>query len=370
MIRQIIKKVMDSYIAFECKLVIKSELHQKKRLLLMRKDALGDFIIFSPTLKLYREYYGDYEINLVINPLAADLIPALPFIDNYIVYNQKKFRTNFWYRRTFMHDLKKKGFDIAIYPVYSREPIGDLFIKITEAKEKITFKNNSTSRDIVYTSLIEIDPSLNEIERNMAFARKVTGLEKKLTFPTIDINLLAKSDIDLKNKKYCVMFPGAGATYRIWQLEKFSEIADYIISKGYKVVVCGTKEEAYLAEKIIEKIQNKNQTINLTGKTNISSLASILAGSAFYFGSETGVLHLACALGTPAVCILGGGDFGRFFPYGDLNRNLIVFDEKATCRNDNWKCSQRLPTGEIAPCIKNITTESAKKEINSLLEIL
>ena len=367
MFRQLLKNIMDGYIAFECRFV-KVIKHDDKRVLIFRKDVLGDFILFLPTIKLYRDYYRDSRISLVVNTLVTDLIPNFSYIDDLIIFDQKKFRTNFWYRRNFMHNLKRQGFDIAIYPVYSREPIGDLLINITEAKEKISFKNEPSKRDSTYTRLIESDPLLNEIERNMAFAREVTNLKTRLAFPTIDVKLLPQENTPLIEGRYCIMFPGAGASYRIWQLEKFSEIADHIVSKGYNIVICGTKNENPLAEKIINEAKAKKQIINLCGKTNVSSLAHILNKSVFYFGSETGVLHLATAVGTPTICILGSGHFGRFFPYGDLEKNRIVFDENAKCRNDDWKCSAKLKPGEIALCIKNITVESAKKEIDYLLE--
>ncbi|HDI60737.1 MAG TPA: lipopolysaccharide heptosyltransferase family protein, partial [Desulfobacteraceae bacterium] len=40
-----------------------------------------------------------------------------------------------------------------------------------------------------------------------------------------------------------------------------------------------------------------------------------MSGAEAVLSNETGTIHLAAALGTPAVCIAGGGDFGHMIPY-------------------------------------------------------
>jgi ADP-heptose:LPS heptosyltransferase len=375
MIRSFIKRTMDFWIELECRFV-RPPKADKKKVLLLRKDVLGDFIIFIPTLALYREYYKDYELSLVVSNMSQGLSPVFSFVDKIITFDQKRFRTNFWYRRSFIKALAKGGFNIVIYPVWSREPIGDLMVKVTKAAEKITFKTCDDKNDSIYSKIIEIPASLNEIDRNMAFVSRIIGKKYEAVFPTIDIKLLnsvgaetIKEKYSLLSKKYCVLFPGAGARYRIWQLSKFAEISDYINELGFTPVICGSPAEGALALKIRELASNKN-IVNIAGQTDIPTLAHIIYDSKFYFGSETGVLHLACSLNIPTVTILGGGHFGRFFPYGDSNSNRIIFDENMKCKMDDWKCAANLKDDEIAPCIKDISVESAKKEIDLLLKYL
>ncbi len=80
--------------------------------------------------------------------------------------------------------------------------------------------------------------------------------------------------------------------------------------------------------------------------------------------------YLAIAVGTPVICILGGGHFDRFFPYGNPDTNRYIADDSATCRGDGWKCSMNLKKGEIAPCIRNISVDDAKREIEALFAII
>jgi ADP-heptose:LPS heptosyltransferase len=365
MIRNIIKTIVDHLILLECLFFTRQSKHSKKRVLLFRKDVLGDFVIFLPTLKYYREYYKDYEITLVVSDMCIGYKPLFTFIDDVIEFNQKKFRSSFWYRRSFIKNLAKQGFDIAIYPVYSSEPVGDLIMKATKAPTVLDFKK------------VIVDEHLNEMDRNMSFVSEVTKKKCEATYPTIDISKLDRKIADnitaqypLSEGKYIVMVPGSSATYKMWQLEKMAKVADFCSEKGYKVVLLGGPSEKHLGEKIIQASQDKGAIVDLIGKTDLATLSHIVAKAKFYFGNDTGTLHIAAAVNIPAIAVMGGGHFRRFFPYGNLDRNRIIFDEQMKCKNDAWECAKGISGGVPAPCIASITVEQAKNEIEKLLAVL
>ncbi len=378
-LRNSIKAIMDTYISFECTCIRLFISPQKEKILILRKDVIGDFILFIPTLKHYREYYTGKELHLVVNTVALELKSQFSFIDNIIPYDGKKFRTNFWYRRSFFHRLAKEGYTTVIHAVYSREYIGDRMVRATGAKDTITFKAElgDMYTDSQYTRIIDTPKELTEPERNMYFVSRVIGKEVHVIYPNLDIELFddkefktLKEKLSLVDKKYVVLLPGAGARYRTWQLEKFAEVAMYITSLGYTVLVSGSKGDVALCEELLSHIVDTRNVHMIAGVLDIPNFAHLLQNSLFYFGSETGPLHLATALQVPAIAILGAGHRGRFYPYGDPNICRFVADDTATCIGDGWKCSGHLKQGEIAPCIRNISVTQAKGEIDTLLAIL
>jgi ADP-heptose:LPS heptosyltransferase len=360
----------------------------RRRILIMRKDGLGDCIIFYPTLKAYREYYKNDEITLVFPTYFKDLAPLLlpnP-VDKIIWFDHKKFGSSIKYRRQFLLDLKRGGYGTFIYPVFSRETIGFFMMKMTGAREKISFDGDisghgrdSEKRGLLkYTRLIRPPESMkSEIIRDAFFAQTITGHKVPIIFPTIDIKRLndtLASELAKKNnlyeKKYIVMFPGAGAHYRIWMKENFAAILDYFDSKGFKIVLCGSSKEHELVKGIIAEAKSGSRALDLAGQTDLATLSHILAKSFCYFGSDTGILHLAVAVGTPAIAIVGMGGLDRFFPYGDLRRNRAVYDKTHAYPTGNWTDAHLLAQHEIHPSIRNITVDDAKREIDSLLQYL
>ncbi len=377
-----IKKALFKLMEFELFLHKKNN-SDKKKLLLIRIDAIGDFVIFSPMLKYYRRIYPDYEITLLVSKVNEELVKLFTNnIDKIILIDKEKFNNNIVYRRRLMIKLKKEGFDTSIYPTYSREQLGDYIIKISNAKERIGFdgdlcnlsKEQKQQNNHNYTHLIKTTPDIvSEPQRNREFVESlgkikvddyISILNLEENDKTESNNLLKKAG--LKDKKFIIINPGAGAPYRIWQINKYTKLINWIKAKyDFEIVICGSKNERCIINQI--KKQISVPIIDFVGETNLTTLAEILKQSTLYIGSETGTLHISSAVGTPTICIMGGGHFDRFFPYGDLSKNKIVYDHNMKCKNDNWKCSVGLSKGQPTPCIANIQLDDVKKEIEKML---
>lgn len=368
-LKDLLRNVIDSSIALEARLHSKIQ-SDKKQILILRKDGLGDCLLFYPFLKDYRRYYKDAKITLVFPSYFKDLSPALSDIDEVLWFDHKRFSKSFSYRRSFLIGLKHAGFDTAIYPVFTREPIGDLMMKITEAPEIIGF--DTGARD-TYTKLIKIpDEIKSEIERNALFAKEITGTKSEISFPTIDSEKLQKDKANTLlssiSKPYAVIFPGAGASYRIWPHDRFSAVIEHLMQKGIQPVLCGSHNEYSLTKNIISMLRDgdRNNVIDLTGQTDLATLAHILSGAQLYFGSDTGIMHLAAAVGTPVIGIIGSGSIGRFFPYGDPKKNIALHN-RAFKPTWDWS-SEKLSGYQIHPSIESITLEMATGAIDSMIK--
>ncbi len=381
--RSILKNVIDSWINFESGFA-RQEKSDIKRLLIFRKDGLGDYIIFLPVLKHYREVFPNHEISLVVSKIAQELIPKIQGIDKFVILDNKRFSKNFLYRRRFILDIVKHGYETVIYPVFSPEVIGDAIVSASRAKTKIGFDGDYSytkkekHSEKVYTKLIKVpENATTEFERNIFFIKSLGASINEISFPTIkperddldQAEAIIKEN-DLTKKRFCVIFPGAGQAYKVWPTNKYVEVINYLKQKEITPVICGTKDDLSVISSITKQLAGKDSFINLAGQTSIGSLLGLLSKSRFYFGSDTGILHLAAAAGTPAICLMGGGHFKRFFPYGDLTKNLIIYNKEMKCLNDNWLCSKNLKADEPAPCIKGISVEDAKEAIDNLLRII
>jgi heptosyltransferase-3 len=210
------------------------------------------------------------------------------------------------------------------------------------------------------------------------FVKKITNQQHEVIYPTINLSKFDSSkcnvllhSLGVDNKKFVVLFPGAGASYRTWQLDKFAEVADYLVSqKGLEVLIAGGPNDTKLAENILAQCTNKDRIVNIAGQLDLGNFTHLLDRSLFYFGSETGPLHIAIGVNTPTIVVLGGGYVGRFYPYGDEKIHRFISDPTATCRGDRWQCGQNLKPGEIVPCIRNISVHQAIAEIDVLLDII
>ena len=354
--------------------------NQQKLVLLVRQDAIGDFILWLDTAKEYRKYYPpeNCKIILIGNALWSDLAKELPFWDEVLPVNVKAFKTLSRYRWNILRKVRNFGAKIAIQPTYSREFYhGDSLIRASNASKKVSSAGNMSNRDQLksiladrwHTELIPSSPEqMSELERNAEF---FSGFIKKLYLPSYpELELSGDCNIqELKRKSFYILSLGANKKYREWPYKYYAKIAQKIHKKtGWLGLICGAENEFYLGEHIKKLCDAPLQ--NYTGQTTLSELTCLLAKSQILISNETGTAHIANAVGTPTVCILGGGHFGRFVPYPELSgkiNNLKVVYYKMPCYGCDWKCVYHIKDEDPAPCISNISVDAVWNEVKILL---
>ena len=354
--------------------------NQLNLILLIRQDRIGDFILWLDTAKEYRKYYPpeNYKIILIGNAIWSDLAKGLPFWDEVLPVNVKAFKALSRYRWNILRKVRNFGAKIAIQPTYSREFYhGDSLIRASNASKKVSSAGNMSNRnqlksnlaDRWHTELIPSSPEqLSELERNAEF---FSGFIKKLYLPSYpELELSCDCNIqELKRKSFYILSLGANKKYREWPYKYYAKIAQKIHKKtGWLGLICGAENEFYLGEHIKKLCDAPLQ--NYTGKTTLSELTCLLAKSQILISNETGTVHIANAVGTPTVCILGGGHFGRFVPYPELSgkiNNLKVVYHKMPCYGCDWKCVYHIKDEDPAPCISNISVDAVWNEVKILL---
>lgn len=84
--------------------------------------------------------------------------------------------------------------------------------------------------------------------------------------------------------------------------------------KQIKIRICGNKNDTATAKEIILKC--KSELIeDLTGKTSLSELISVISNAKLLISNETCSVHIGAAVDTNTICISNGKHFGRFNPY-------------------------------------------------------
>ena len=120
---------------------------------------------------------------------------------------------------------------------------------------------------------------------------------------------------------------GAYSKARIWPVERFAEVARYVIDKhNHPVIILGGPDEIEAAA-TLQQLVNSTQICNLAGKTTIHETASLLERCSLFVGNDSGPMHIAAAVGTPVVAVFGPSNkeaWGPYTPPGQPNPHQIV----------------------------------------------
>ncbi|MGE5635825.1 MAG: glycosyltransferase family 9 protein [Nocardioidaceae bacterium] len=101
-----------------------------------------------------------------------------------------------------------------------------------------------------------------------------------------------------------LIHPGAAYPARRWPVSRFAAVARAEASAGRRVVVTGGPAEVELARSVAAAAGPPGAHV-LAGCTDLSELAGVVAAAARVVCGDTGVAHLATALGTPSVVLFG-----------------------------------------------------------------
>jgi len=268
----------------------KRESKTTKSVLIIRLDAIGDFILWLDSA--------------LGNQVWTDLAKKFPYWDEVWELDRRKFCRNLPYRVRLLKKIREADFDIVIQPTYSREFLyGDAIVRISGAREKIGSVGDCSNirpiekkiTDRFYTQLIPANPKpLMELRRNAEF---VGGLGYTFQSALPDMMSVAQgiNNPVANNSPYFVLFPGALWTGKQWPVEKFSEFASSVFHEtGMSAVICGGQTERQLGKALIAIMAIP--VVNMVGETSLAELSAIIKDAQFLLSNDTSGCCHACFL--------------------------------------------------------------------------
>ena len=303
--------------------------------LIIRPDNIGDYVLFRNMIQELAESqeYHNFQLWLIGNHSVANLAMTLDkkYIKKFIWVNHDWYNQsedfnhfNFKYKRHVFEiktKLHSKKYHSIIYPVFSRCTCYDKLCQSLLATNKITMNGDNVNMidfislyECVYTKIISVqkDPGVFEFYRNREFFSSLLKKHINQIRPSMDKKLLPSPNLILP-QCYAVFHTNASADVSIWPQENFMRAADYIYQKyNLPIVLLGYSNDV----ESLKKLLPASGVINLYNKTTLSESAAILAKSALFIGNDSGLLHIAAAVGVQKIiCLCKGNYYGRFVPY-------------------------------------------------------
>jgi len=105
---------------------------------IVRLDLIGDFILWLNAAKKFRNLYPNAKLTLIANQAWSDLARLLPYRDDMIMIDRKKFTRDPVYRFKTLKQMRLLEIETVIETTYSREfRLGDSLIRASAANHRI-----------------------------------------------------------------------------------------------------------------------------------------------------------------------------------------------------------------------------------------
>lgn len=296
------------------------------KVLVFRLDLIGDYLMSRPFFESLKSgsQWKDMEWVFAGNSAYKDLSEALDssVFQSFIWIDRSRFINSIDYRFSVLKQVRKTGFEIAIYPSHTRQYWLESVVRVSGAKAITAssvghymkaWESDLTSRR--YARIIETGPiGQFEFYRNRAFFSALSPLAlsvENLLIP--DFNQALPED--LPSGEYLILAPGASTRNREWPLENFATVAKALAEKfGLKVVVIGGKREENHGQKLANILPEIN-VHNLAGKLSLFQSILWIHSAKLLISNESAPVHMAASVGTPTICISQGNHFSRWNPY-------------------------------------------------------
>jgi ADP-heptose:LPS heptosyltransferase len=119
----------------------------------------------------------------------------------------------------------------------------------------------------------------------------------------------------LPGKRWLAVGSGANWPPKIWPTERFQELLVAVRDCFDGVILLGNRDDAGRAEAVASGLALP--WLNLVGRTDLLQCAAMLSLASYYVGNDSGLGHMASAVGTPTLTLFGPTDSSRFHPWGD-----------------------------------------------------
>ncbi len=327
--------------------IASSYIGEPRHILWVRADAIGDNVLAASMLPALKKQYPGARITVLCQSHITDLYETCPQADEVIGFDLRRALADGAYRWDIAGRLGALGVDWALNSVYSREPLGDLFAAASRAMQIVGFQGdlcNVTAEqrhraNKAYTLLIGSSRThAPELERHREFLVSLGVTSPKLQ-PILWLNdeddafakdFFATNEFDEEHT--IALFAGAQADIR--RYPRYGEALAEVCQRHHlQVVALGAASDAALNRACLTRIGVP--VMDLSGQTSLRQAAAVIKHCRLAVGSESGLAHMACAVGTPQVVLVGGGHFGRFMPYSNLTTLACLPLE---CYGCNWRC--------------------------------
>jgi heptosyltransferase-1 len=332
------------------------------RILLIKLSSLGDVIHALPTLEALRSLFPQGHITWLVEDINAPLLTGHPALDEVWPVPRPrlgngKFLQNIGELLGVARRLREEPFDLVVDLQGLLKSA--VWVALVRGKRKVGYDR---TRECSYLPLTErlapFDPEAHAVLRCLNVARHLGAAAAPLRFrlglpPPEEMSHVLPPEPD---QRLAVLHPGARWPTKLWPAAHWAALAGWLVrEKGFQVALTGSQGDRELAGDIA--VLAEVPLINLAGRTSLAELAGLLQKARLAVTTDTGPMHLACALGTPVVALFGPTAPWRTGPFGEGHEVVRLAFPCSPCfrrRCPEPRCLTKLPVSRAQEAVEKI----------------
>ena len=281
-------------------------------MLIVLPGALGDVVRALPLLGRLRRAWPAATLAWAVEPLSAPLLEGHPWLDETLVFARDRGARAFV---PFLARVRRGRFDVALD--LGRSAKSAVIAWASGARERLAFGRRDGREGgwlLATRRLPPQDPSRPKLEHFLAFGDALGLPAAPIAFglaPTAAEEREAAAFTAALPRPLVAACVGSSCPSRRWFPERMAALLEQL---GTGAVVLGAASDAAFAAAVLRAVSGRVR--DLVGRTTLRQLLAVLACADVAVGPDSGALHLAAAVGTPAVSLWGATSALRSAPFG------------------------------------------------------
>lgn len=326
-------------------------------ILIVRLGALGDVVHAIPAAAALRAAYPSAQIDWLVEAKHRPLLDLVTAINRIVSIEARTFRG--WIDA--VTRVRQVRYDIALD--FQGLMKSAVLARASGAPRVAGFSiwhlREKSARPF-YSETDAAEGGAHVITKNLRLLR-VLGIEtSEIAFPLARVHSRALDDVRTMfgGAPFALINPGAAWPNKRWPPARFADVATFLrdVRGLASLVLWGPGEEA-IAEAIVAASAG---AARMAPATEIADLVELARAAALVVSGDTGPLHIAAAVGTPAVALYGPTDPHRNGPWASGDVTVSRYEGCAChyqrrCTRQDW-CLESITVTEVTAAMQQRLT--------------
>ena len=281
------------------------------RVLVLQLKRIGDLILTTPALWTLRQNLPKAHIVLAVDAGSREMLPAIDFVDETLVYERSGQNGAFW------RHLLLRHYDTCLD--FTGTDRSALFAVLSKAWRRITFQwvQRSRYRHIFYNEFI------NSSVRENHTADHYLHLLRALKIPILNGSpvvlhlpewtqrkagqLLEEAGISSPASPFILVHPGTARPEKYWPASQWAEVIQWCESTLQIPCVLSGSSDGH-EQSQLQAIKDAYPPISdrdLSGRLDLLTLAALTRDASLVLTVDSAPMHLAGSFGTPQIALFG-----------------------------------------------------------------
>ena len=277
------------------------------KILLIQLKRIGDLILTTPAIAAVREKFPDASLTLVISKQCKPLAPAIAVVNKLLVVPRgvAGFGT--------LAAIAGGKFDYCVD--FTRNDRSALLVLLSRARKRIVsfrIKMRSKFRTRFYNEFVQHRMrDMHVIDYHLALLEPL-GISSPSRAIKLDLPKSAREAagelLSAHNNRttFVIFHPGSARAEKFWNAQRWAEVINQAGEK-HDVDLVLTGGASPLEQTHISDIKSKvrHRIVDFSGKTDLLTLAALIAKARLLITVDSAPMHLASATKTPQVILFG-----------------------------------------------------------------